>query len=166
MADESAGKTWAPGYYDDGSGRRRLWDGQKWTDQFEDGQPAAPITAPQRRGIPVVVFILVSIGTLILGIIIGSNAKSGGTSIVPIAGKPATGTIPGNGTYLVGTDIQPGTYRSTGNQHCYWARLSDTSGSLDDKIANGISDGQIVVTIAPTDAAFESMMCNDWTLVQ
>lgn len=29
------------GYYDDGSGRKRWWDGTRWTDQYEDA-PAAP----------------------------------------------------------------------------------------------------------------------------
>lgn len=27
------------GWYDDGSGRQRWWDGQGWTDQFQDPQP-------------------------------------------------------------------------------------------------------------------------------
>lgn len=29
------------GYYDDGSGRKRWWDGTRWTDQYDDA-PAAP----------------------------------------------------------------------------------------------------------------------------
>ncbi len=31
----------APGWYDDGAGRQRWWDGQAWTDQYQDS-PAAP----------------------------------------------------------------------------------------------------------------------------
>ncbi|MFK3836019.1 DUF2510 domain-containing protein [Microbacterium sp. NPDC087868] len=56
-----------PGWYDDGSGRRRWWDGQTWTDHFAPEQhtpalappPALQIssgtqmTVPQRRGAPV-----------------------------------------------------------------------------------------------------------------
>ncbi len=30
----------AAGWYDDGTGRQRWWDGQQWTDQFQDPQPA------------------------------------------------------------------------------------------------------------------------------
>lgn len=32
----------AAGWYDDGSGRQRWWDGSAWTDQFAEEQPAAP----------------------------------------------------------------------------------------------------------------------------
>jgi Protein of unknown function (DUF2510) len=28
------------GWYDDGSGRQRWWDGQQWTDQFQSPQPS------------------------------------------------------------------------------------------------------------------------------
>lgn len=71
----------------------------------------------------------------------------------------------GSGTHLVGTDIEPGTYRSGASDYCYWARLSGTGGSLGDIIANGNTDGPAVVTIAPGDAAFESARCGTWTKV-
>lgn len=80
--------------------------------------------------------------------------------------KPAKpkATFPGDGTYEVGKDIQPGTYVSgkpdSGN--CYWARMKGTSGSFGDIIANNNSAGQSVVTIAATDKVFESSGCNDW----
>ncbi len=28
-----------PGWYDDGSGRQRWWDGQQWSDRFQDPEP-------------------------------------------------------------------------------------------------------------------------------
>jgi hypothetical protein len=31
----------AAGWYDDGSGRQRWWDGQKWTDTWQDPEPVA-----------------------------------------------------------------------------------------------------------------------------
>lgn len=35
------------GWYDDGSGRQRWWDGTTWTDHFQDAQtPVAPAAAP------------------------------------------------------------------------------------------------------------------------
>lgn len=67
-----------------------------------------------------------------------------------------------DGINLVGVDVQPGTYRSE-NGECYWARLSGTGGSLDDIIAN--SNGATVVTIDPSDRAFESRRCAPWTQV-
>lgn len=32
----------APGWYDDGAGRQRWWDGEQWTEQYQDAAPAAP----------------------------------------------------------------------------------------------------------------------------
>lgn len=29
----------AAGWYDDGAGRQRWWDGQQWTDQYQDQPP-------------------------------------------------------------------------------------------------------------------------------
>ncbi|MEU5894458.1 hypothetical protein ABZ835_48000 [Streptomyces sp. NPDC047461] len=51
--------------------------------------------------------------------------------------------IPGDGTFLVGKEVEPGTYRSEGKGSfgCYWARLSDTTGESDAIIANGSAEG-------------------------
>ena len=72
------------------------------------------------------------------------------------------GTIPGNGIFLVGTDVQPGTYRG-GGAGCYWARLGDVGG--EDIITNYLGDGPTVVEIKSGDVAFETNDCDDWTLV-
>ena len=37
------------GWYDDGTGKRRWWDGQNWTDQFEPPQPGGGIAGAVRR---------------------------------------------------------------------------------------------------------------------
>lgn len=74
------------------------------------------------------------------------------------------GKIPGSGIYLVGSDIQPGTYRSSTQGSCYWARLSGTSGEFGDIIANDNVTGQAIVTIQPSDVAFESNDCGEWQL--
>jgi len=63
---------------------------------------------------------------------------------------------------LVGVDVQPGTYKSDSDD-CYFARLSGTSNTLDDIIANG--NGATIVTIDPSDNAFESRRCAPWTQV-
>lgn len=77
----------------------------------------------------------------------------------------AANTIPGSGIYLVGVDIQPGTYRSVDNSGCYWARLSGLGGSLDEIRANANVDGQAVVEIRSNDVAFETSRCTDWVKV-
>lgn len=76
---------------------------------------------------------------------------------------PAVATAsPGDGTWRVGVDIKPGTYRSSGGDACYWARLYGFAGNS--QIENHVGPGPTVVTIAPTDAGFESYKCGTWTL--
>lgn len=85
------------------------------------------------------------------------------------APKPAApaNSIPGNGTFLVGSRVKPGTYESakpkSGN--CYWARLKDTKGALGSIIANNNSSGPSTVTIEATDGAFQTSGCEAWTKV-
>jgi len=69
----------------------------------------------------------------------------------------------GDGDFIVGTDIQPGTYRSSGGGSCYYARLGGFSHELSDVIANDNAQAAAVVTIAPGDKGFESQGCGTWT---
>jgi hypothetical protein len=76
----------------------------------------------------------------------------------------------GNGTYVVGTDIQPGTYRSDGPTPDafgmgYWARLSGLGGTLDEIITNALPEGPATVTISASDTAFESTGMQTWTKI-
>lgn len=85
----------------------------------------------------------------------------------PVAAGPAT-TIRA-GTYVVGTDILPGTYRTVGSTSsfpCYWSRLKDTSGDFAAIIANGNPDGPTTVTISGSDGAFQTTGCNAWSKVR
>jgi hypothetical protein len=81
------------------------------------------------------------------------------------ADTAAANTIPGDGTYLVGTDIKPGTYRSIDNSGCYWERDKSADGSFGSIIANDNVDGQGVVTIKSSDKVFTSSGCSDWKRV-
>jgi hypothetical protein len=56
-----------------------------------------------------------------------------------------------------------GRYRASGGDTCYSARLKDAEGDIDSIIANNTSEGQSVVTIKPTDAAFETSGCGTFT---
>ncbi|HET7035718.1 MAG TPA: hypothetical protein VFI42_08580, partial [Thermomicrobiaceae bacterium] len=93
----------------------------------------------------------------------------------PSTGQPGTGSTPpppsnsgpattfGDGMYQVGTDIAPGTYHnSDSSADCYWERLSGFGGSLDEIIANDITDSRTIVTISPTDKGFHSERCGTW----
>ncbi|MET8986386.1 hypothetical protein ABZW49_13135 [Nonomuraea wenchangensis] len=100
----------------------------------------------------------------------------------PTTGPPATqpGVVPSGGasagtgvnpaslrTLVVGTDIQPGTYRTTGPTSgfamCFWARMRSADAGLDDVITSGMPTGPATVTIQPTDKAFSTGGCAEWT---
>lgn len=90
----------------------------------------------------------------------------------PAAAAAAPGQL-GDGTWLVGVDVQPGTYRSPGAttvggfNFCLWRRLSDTSGENSAIIASGTGNAgeQQLVTIAATDRAFRVSGCEPFTRV-
>ena len=87
-------------------------------------------------------------------------------TVTQTAEAPGPSAAFGDGVHLVGSDIQPGTYKAANpGGRCYWARLKDTSGELGSIIANDNAGGQAVVTIRKTDAAFESTRCGDWVKV-
>jgi hypothetical protein len=70
-----------------------------------------------------------------------------------------------DGTYRVGIDIVPGTYRSAGTDphgesDCYWARLSSLNPN--NIIKNDIATGPQEVTIQPNDTAFLTHSCQPW----
>ncbi|MFI5686033.1 hypothetical protein [Streptomyces sp. NPDC051636] len=95
--------------------------------------------------------------------------KSSGCKDWEAVGPKATGspapTMAGNGgMFKVGTDIAPGTYKSTGNadDSCYWERTKDAEHGLDSIIANNNVTGTAVVTIRSTDAYFKTNGCGDW----
>lgn len=109
----------------------------------------------------------------------GSNgAGSGGTGSAATGkqtdGGEDAGTKPekevafeGNGDFQVGTDVKPGTYRTTGNTDgmCYWERAKDASGELDSLLANDNVTGTSYVTITSSDKIFSSSDCADWEAV-
>lgn len=148
------------------------------------GQPTPPPAAPKRGAsrwlIPLAAFVLgVMLGAALTGG--GSSTTAGGatatrtvtapaktvTAQVPAAKAPAAApaaSFPGDGTYEVGVDVKPGTYKSAkpASGNCYWARLKGDSGQLADIIANNNSSGPSVVTIKSTDKVFQTTGCEDW----
>jgi hypothetical protein len=72
----------------------------------------------------------------------------------------------GDGTWRVGTDVRPGTYRTDGGSNCYWAFLSGFPGTdIEDIIFNNYGGGVQVVIILPTYAGFLSHDCGTWVPV-
>lgn len=143
-----------------------------------------------RYGIVLIIFAFIAgcVGGLGVGFAAGSDSKTndaGGTAPATSAAQPgaattkakppAANTMDKQGILLVGTDIKPGTWRTTvpgdpdpnALPECYWARLKDLNGKLDSILDNNNQrPGDIVnVTIQPSDKAFETHGCGTWTKI-
>jgi len=61
------------------------------------------------------------------------------------------------GTYLIGRDIQPGTYQGQAGEDfsemCYWERMRSVSGDMDSIIANDNAQGSFYVQVLESDFA-------------
>jgi hypothetical protein len=127
-------------------------------------QPNYPSPIPQppksKRGWPWIVA-----GAVVTLLVIGVVTEIYETPPPPKPTGPAT-TIETGGIYVVGEDIQPGTYKTAGGdrRRCYWARLRDTSGDRGTILANDLAEGPMTVTIKTTDGAFKTSGCQTWTL--
>jgi hypothetical protein len=84
------------------------------------------------------------------------------TETVTAPPPPPKAAFKGDGIYLVGVDIEPGTYRNSDGGDCYWARLSGLSGDFNELITNGGSSGQNVVEVKESDKALEVSRCGSW----
>lgn len=94
----------------------------------------------------------------------GFESDGCGTWTNNLSALTSSPTAPfGNGTWIVNTDIAPGTWSAPGGSNCYWERLSEFSGSLNSIVANDVDAVSPTVTIGPTDAGFVSEDCGTWT---
>lgn len=86
-------------------------------------------------------------------------ASTSTTVVAPAVSVPAAPSYPLStitaGTYLVGSEVTPGSYVTEGASFCYWSRLKDTSGGFGSIIANGNAPGHTTVTIKSSDQAFQ-----------
>ncbi len=81
----------------------------------------------------------------------------------PKAPGPQATTFSGDGTYMVGVDIAPGTYTSSGGG--LWKRLKSASGEYGDIIANDSATGRTTVRIQKTDRFFATQGMGTWKRV-
>ncbi|MGW5428204.1 hypothetical protein ACWET9_13435 [Streptomyces sp. NPDC004059] len=96
----------------------------------------------------------------------GGTKDKKGSGAGQASGKKKA-AIAGDGEYQVGSDVKPGTYRTTGNSDdmCYWERAKDAKGEMDSLLANDNVTGTSYVTVKPTDKIFKSSGCKDWEAV-
>jgi hypothetical protein len=90
-----------------------------------------------------------------------------GPTATPTSSGPryegALGITFGDGSWLVGIEISPGTYQAPGGEGCYWERLKGFGGTVDDIIANHFGGGRQVVTIGISDKGFKTSGCGRWS---
>lgn len=86
---------------------------------------------------------------------------------------PRTGVTEdiGPGTWLVGAQIAPGTYRADADYLCLWLRLAAFGGGQEDVVEDGLVEtrtgAELTVTIDPSDAGFYTdAECGPWTRVE
>lgn len=121
------------------------------------------------------------VGLLVVIIVIagvaGGNKPSPATpstsgiqqSVVPVTSAAPTGPSSsiGDGTYVVGTDITAGTWKTTGGGDgaCGWQRLSATDGDFSSIIADGVATGPTTVTVKSSDKAFATLGGCNWARI-
>ena len=92
----------------------------------------------------------------------GKQGPQGAVKRVEVA--PGGGeSVFADGTWQVGTDVAPGTYRARGGESCYWAILNGPPrGDSDNIDENGGFTSNVVVTLSEGQW-FETNDCGDWS---
>lgn len=99
------------------------------------------------------------------------NAQADAPDVTFSSAAPAAPGEIAPGVWIVGTDIQPGTYRTRGagdGGYCMWSRHNTLAGGpMDGIIASdgALSPGTLLVTIEPTDKVFRTAGCAPFTKV-
>lgn len=93
----------------------------------------------------------------------GFKSSGCGTWTQDLSAITTSRTSFGDGTFIVGTDIDAGTYRNSGGSTCYYSRLSGFSGELDDIVSNELTSASAIVTIDSSDKGFKSSGCGTWS---
>ncbi|WP_328292901.1 hypothetical protein OG218_09150 [Kineococcus sp. NBC_00420] len=81
----------------------------------------------------------------------------------PAAVQQASGKSVGNGDWLVGSDVEPGTYKSSGvdGSLCY-ADTSDGNGNINQQEVT--PEGPTIITVSAKDKVFSVSGCEDFVL--
>ena len=101
-------------------------------------------------------------------------------AMAPPAVADPVDPIPGNGVFVVGTDIAPGLYHTGGSgstfgvwinnvptqdSMCSWFTYSTTDAAKDHVLQTNTSVGPMFANINTGAKAFESRNCQNWTRV-
>lgn len=102
-----------------------------------------------------------ALGLFYVEVLPEDRALETGCELLPMENVPARDeflTTLAPGTYIVGRDIEAGTFRGEAGEDilesCYWARLRNVSGQ-NDILANDNAIGQYFVEVLPSDFALK-----------
>lgn len=133
-------------------------------------EPSKPTLSERYWGLPWAARIgLVLVVGVAVVLAVNALGRPGASSRSAPAASPApavpAGQI-GDGVWLVGSDVAPGTYRSTGpaeaGGYCMWSRHDTASGGPMDGIiaSDGSYDAsQMLVTVEVSDVVFRTSGC-------
>ena len=114
------------------------------------------------------------------GLLAPAVALTAITTAAPTASAEPLDPNPGNGFFLVGPDIAPGLYRTSGTASafgvwindvptqesmCLWFTYSTPDANKDNVVSTNISMGPMFANVNSTVLAFESRNCQPWTRV-
>jgi hypothetical protein len=94
-----------------------------------------------------------------------ASVKAAQASVDALVGRVQSSSILGDGTFLVGSEIKPGTYHtdSPSSGNCYWEReAGSNTGDIENIIANDNTSGPTTITISSSDYAFKDSGCETW----
>lgn len=140
------------------------------------GEPGEDESPPERdSSSPVTLLAVVGVSALVIILCVLGAAMSGlfyfDTKTTPAVAVTQSERVPGtsmeDGQWLVGSDIQPGSYTVTvmaGSPGCSWERNANTDGTATSVLeSGGGAEGEtIVVQVRETDAIFQSRDCGVW----
>ena len=89
-----------------------------------------------------------------------TEAAEGTRDDTPVSGA-AEAALTGDGTWQVGTDVEPGVYVAEGGEGCMWQRIGYSA----EVNARGLLT-RPVVEITEDDATFVTESCGAWTAVE
>ena len=138
------------------------------SEEVPERDPSFTLTFLAVIGVSALVVILCVLGAAMAGQFSfgpSNDAAPAGAGPVPAERAPVTSMQ--DGQWLVGQDIQPGSYSVTvvaGSPGCSWERNASTDGSATSVLESGAgNEGQtLVVGVRETDAVFQSRGCGTW----
>lgn len=131
----------------------------------------SPLTFFAVIGVTSLVVILCVLGAAFTGLFDFGGESTGPENVVINNAERVPATSMEDGQWLVGTDIQPGTYSVTvmdGSAGCTWERNSSTDGTSASVLESGLGEegDTITVDIEATDVIFQSKGCGHWERVE